>query len=110
MNEENSKNIFDKTKKLHEITEAKNDLKKIEDCINYLTINNELDSNKFDHFIQEIVDKYRSEEIVGDFYNSPIDSNKIITNYQSLLNLRNMVSSYIERKVIADTIDEVKNN
>ena len=108
MNDKKAKSISDKTKKLHEIIDAKNDLKRIEDCINYLTINNELDSNKFDHFIQEIVDKYRSEEIVGDFYNSPIDSNKIITNYQSLFILRNMVSSYIERKVIVDTKDEEK--
>ena len=90
-------NVKDEKEKI----DLANEINKIDEHKTYILRNNS-SNTEIRQFILDIINKYRNNAIVGDYYNSNSGDQIQVNDYHNLEIIERMISNYIIRKIILE--------
>lgn len=90
-------NVKDENEKI----DLTNELIKINEYKNFILRNNS-SNPEIKQFILDIINKYRNNAIVGDYYNSNSGDQIQVNDYHNLEIIERMINNYIIRKIILE--------
>ena len=90
-------NVKDEKEKI----DLANEINKIDEHKTYILRNNS-SNPEIRQFILDIINKYRNNAIVGDYYNSNGRDQIQVNDYHNLEIIERMISNYIIRKIILE--------
>lgn len=102
---------MDKLDTLNKIKDSKEKKEVIDELIkinNYkiYLLNGNQSNSEIEDFVRKIINKYRSEILVKDYYQSTDGDHLHINTYNNLDAIETVIYSYIERKVLVDNMDK----
>ena len=90
-------NVKDENEKI----DLTNELIKINEYKNFILRNNS-SNPEIKQFILDIINKYRNNAIVGDYYNSNSGDQIQVNDYHNLEIIERMINNYIIKKIILE--------